>query len=463
MDDALLGLVLDRLGRTPLADAAADLLLAACDSDESLTTQLSGTPAPAIRRTAGAEPSDPAGAYLRSVTVAGFRGVGPPATLTVEPGPGLTVIVGRNGSGKSSFAEGLEVLLTGDLKRWADLSAVWREGWRNLHASDPAEITAEFLLEDAGPTTVSRTWASGAGFGDSAASVQVAGQKRTGLDRLGWRDALVTYRPFLSHTELEAFLGKPSQLYDLLSSVLGLEDLTQADERLSRARKEREGALAAIRKELPPLLDRLRLVDDERASACRNALSGKTPDIGQARTIAMSGAAAPPGTELGRLRMLSQLAAPSPEQVKEAAAAIGRAAEKLAETAGSDAGQAHALAELLSLALDHYRVHGTGSCPVCGQAAALDEGWRARTEEAMTGLRVQAAAAEEALALAELARVRAREIFPPLPVVLSGTPVAGVDPRAALAAWGDWLSHPQGEGMAGSGGRRNTAGCWPVS
>jgi len=449
MDDALLGLVLERLDRTPLADAAADLLLAACDSDESLATQLSGTPAPAIRKTTGAAPAEPAGAYLRSVTVAGFRGVGPPATLTVEPGPGLTVIVGRNGSGKSSFAEGLEVLLTGDLKRWADLSAVWREGWRNLHAPDPAEITAEFLLEDAGPTAVSRTWPSGAGFADSAASVQVAGQKRTGLDRLGWRDALVTYRPFLSHTELEAFLGKPSQLYDLLSSVLGLEDLTQADERLSRARKERESALAAIRKELPPLLDRLQLVDDERASACRDALSGKTPDIGKARTIAMSGAAAPPGTELGRLRMLSQLAAPSPEQVKEAAAAIGRAAGKLAETTGSDAGQAHALAELLSLALDHYRVHGTGNCPVCGQAAALDEDWRARTEEATTRLRVQAAAAEEALAMAGLARAQARDIFLPFPVVLSGTPVAGVDPQAALAAWGDWLNHPEGEGISG--------------
>src|SRR5438046_2184555 len=58
------------------------------------------------------------GAYLTSLTVEGFRGIGPKQTLTVSPGPGLTIVVGRNGSGKSSFAEALEVALTGDSKRW---------------------------------------------------------------------------------------------------------------------------------------------------------------------------------------------------------------------------------------------------------------------------------------------------------------------------------------------------------
>ena len=261
MDDALLGLVLERLDAVPLAAGPTALLLAACDSEASLTARLDDAPPPA------AEPgqdemvtvSEPAGAFLRQVTVTGFRGVGPPATLKVEPGPGLTVIVGRNGSGKSSFAEGLEVMLTGDLKRWEDLSAVWREGWRNLHAPDPAEITAEFLLEDAGPAIVRRTWASRASFGDSMATVQVAGQKQTGVDRLGWRDDLLTYRPFLSHTELEAFLGKPSHLYDLLSSVLGLEDLTLVEQRLTSARKERESGLTEVSKDLPRVRERLEI------------------------------------------------------------------------------------------------------------------------------------------------------------------------------------------------------------
>jgi predicted house-cleaning noncanonical NTP pyrophosphatase (MazG superfamily) len=38
------------------------------------------------------------------------------------------VVVGRNGSGKSSFADALEALLTGELRRWQKLSAV-RVAW----------------------------------------------------------------------------------------------------------------------------------------------------------------------------------------------------------------------------------------------------------------------------------------------------------------------------------------------
>jgi hypothetical protein len=66
--------------------------------------------------------------------------IGPEATLDLTPDPGLTLVVGRNGSGKSSFAEGLELLLTGDTYRWSQRSKVWRDGWRNLHHPKAALI-----------------------------------------------------------------------------------------------------------------------------------------------------------------------------------------------------------------------------------------------------------------------------------------------------------------------------------
>ena len=71
-----------------------------------------------------AEPASPRIAFVRTITVEGFRGIGPKATLDLTPGPGLTLVVGRNGSGKSSFAEGLELLLTGDTYRWRDRSRI---------------------------------------------------------------------------------------------------------------------------------------------------------------------------------------------------------------------------------------------------------------------------------------------------------------------------------------------------
>ncbi len=186
------------------------------------------------------------GAYLQSLTVSGFRGIGSPATLEVAPRPGLTLVVGRNGSGKSSFAEALEVLLTGNLRRWDKLSAVWRQGWRSAHHPD-AQIRAEVLIEGAGLAVVQRTWAASADFTGSSVSVQVAGERRADIERLGLTTALADYRPFLSHSELEAFFGSPSGLYELLASVLGLEDLSLAAVRLAQARKVREAALSARR------------------------------------------------------------------------------------------------------------------------------------------------------------------------------------------------------------------------
>jgi hypothetical protein len=277
MDDVLLGIVLERLEKSPLAEQATELLLAAFEGEESLSAQLGGRAA--ARPSSGqavTTPPHPAGAYLRSLTVSGFRGVGQPATLRLRPGPGLTVVVGRNGSGKSSFAEALEVLLTGELRRWEKLSAVWRQGWRSMHQPEQAEITAEFLVQEAGPAVVQRSWPGGEGFTGSSVFVQVAGEKRAGLARLGWSRAIADYRPFLAHSELEAFFGSPSGLYELLASVLGLEDLTAAATRLAQARLARESALKESKKRLPGLLVRLEDAADERAGACLDALSGGT-------------------------------------------------------------------------------------------------------------------------------------------------------------------------------------------
>src|SRR5207249_1573315 len=143
-----------------------------------------------------------AGAYLTSLTVQGFRGIGPKRTLSLTPGPGLTIVVGRNGSGKSSFAEALEVLFTGDSKRWSDRSKIWKEGWRNLHQPHPAGIEAEVLREGHGSATVTGAWDAGVALEAQKVSVQPKGKPKTSLQALGWKAALVSYRPFLSYNEL---------------------------------------------------------------------------------------------------------------------------------------------------------------------------------------------------------------------------------------------------------------------
>ncbi len=323
MDDALLSAVLERLAEETISPEAEELLLAALDGDEALNRQLDadGAHRYAHSSTAGTAASVPVGACLRSVTVAGFRGIGPAATLEVTPGPGLTLVVGRNGSGKSSFAEALEILLTGTLMRWAPpVPNAVREGWRSKHALGDTEITAEFFIEGSGKATVCRSWTANSELTGSTAWLQRAGEKRAPLSALGWDTDLKEYRPFLSHAELEAFFGKQSELHDLLASVLGLEDLANADKRLNAARKVREDELSTVKNRLEALRARMQPIagQDERAQACVTALSGNTPsrwDVPGAEAAA-TGATVADGGALAALRGVAQLTPPRAEEVE---------------------------------------------------------------------------------------------------------------------------------------------------
>ncbi|WP_255183374.1 MULTISPECIES: ATP-binding protein [unclassified Rhodococcus (in: high G+C Gram-positive bacteria)] len=62
---------------------------------------------------------------MTSITAAGFRGIGPKAALQLHPAPGITIVSGRNGSGKSSFAEALESAATGASYRLKNRALLW--------------------------------------------------------------------------------------------------------------------------------------------------------------------------------------------------------------------------------------------------------------------------------------------------------------------------------------------------
>ncbi len=164
-----------------------------------------------------------------------------PAPPSLHPGPGLTLVVGRNGSGKSSFAEALEFLLTDRNFRWEKpRSKVWLEGWRNLHNGDACSLKTELVVEGQGPLAVTRTW-NGAGITDAETRVTAPGKPARTFESLQWKDALETFRPFLSYNELGSLLEDgPSKLYDALSNVLGLDELVEVQSALVSARRTRE-------------------------------------------------------------------------------------------------------------------------------------------------------------------------------------------------------------------------------
>ena len=436
MDERLEHALAERIEKTPDAgERLRPIVLAALHGQDAVDALLDHDTAPE-KRTNGSAPAAPKGAYVRSVTVEGFRGIGAPARLDLTPGPGLTLVIGRNGSGKSSFAEALELLLTGDNRRWSTRSAIWKDGWRNLH-HPTAQIEAELAVEGVnGATIARRTWDDAAGLETSTAEVQPRGLPKTGLGFLGWDAALSTYRPFLSYNELGAMLDEgPTKLHDAVSLVLGLDDLAAAEKALKDARLARERRAKTAKGERDQVVAILEQADDERARTA----------IGHLRTMNLDAleplVVAPPGESHGELAILQRLAAfrlPVQEEVEDRARELRDAGKELAELVGTQAERLLTSADLLDAALGFHEHFPDTTCPVCGTTDRLTDEWRRRAEEAAAAQRAAALEARRARSRASKALEQARELVTAVPgAIRDARGIIDVDPT--ISAWADWV------------------------
>lgn len=421
-------------------------VLALADADPALSEEaklavldaLGDAAAPAAQPAA-----EPTPAFLKSISVKGFRGVGPEVRVPLRPGPGLVVISGRNGSGKSTVAEALELALTGDSYRWKNRNAVWTDNWRNLHGDGTAGIQLELVEEGSGAITIGLDWAPGADLKEPAAWWQRPGQKRqAGADPLGWSRALDMYRPLLSYDELGGVLdGSPSELFDKLHTLLGLEGITVAGRRLADRTKQWQGPQADLRQRTVALKAMLASSDDPRAVAAASLVAKRKPDLDAVQALAV-GAESPRSEPVQALHRLAGLNAPGRDRVTGTATRLRTAVAELAATAGTVVDRSSRQAELLDAALALHGEHGDQSCPVC-RVGTLDADWAERTRIALEEDRAaRAALTAVRTALAE-ARRDARSL---VDAVSKPIPVAGFDlPELADAAAAHqmWIATPE--------------------
>jgi hypothetical protein len=415
----------DRLSTSGTTGSVTALVLAAFRGDDDLTAVMRGEPLPAA-------PADPAVAdeetpiFLESVRVTGFRGIGTQAALRLKPEPGLTVVAGRNGSAKSSFAEATEYVLTEDSPRWSQRPAVFRDGWRNLHHDGDREIAVTLRRGSGGPPIVyRRSWAAGE-TDVSAATVTVT---RGGAaipagdlpDRVGAR-----FRPFLSARDLERVVtAKPTELYDSIAPILGLAPLSAADARLQARRKERDDRAAALRSAFNDLRTRLGALDDQRAAVAVQLLgrqAGKA-DLDRLAELAGGETAGEDARAASAARRLAEMEMPDADQTLRELADADTTVRKIA---GTEVAITHRMSVLLWGALEIHLDLGDQSCPVC-QVGVLDSTWREGAEQEFQRLRkateTMRSATErrqEILRRAEGQIAEVRRTLPPITAALAG-------------------------------------------
>ncbi|MGY0501267.1 AAA family ATPase [Nocardia sp. FBN12] len=379
----------------------------------------------AVDGDSAATDSGDTGVFLRSITVQGFRGIGPAATLRLNPGPGLTLVVGRNGSGKSSFAEAAEFALTGGNRRWDGRSTAWREGWRNLHEPDTARIDIELLTAGDEPAlSVATRWDASAELADAQWTERRGSEPAASVDPGGRRQRLDLYRPFLSYSELGALVdGKPSDLFDALHRLLGLDELAAAAEQIRLRKLELERAVKDSRQSRADLLVELAEADDERARGVADLLRTPDPDIDAVAGAVADSVLGIDGPE--GLRAILRLAVPGTEQVAATADRLAEASRNVARHATADTAADLRVLELLTRARDHVAASGSCPCPVCGRDD-LDTEWRTAADSEIAYRTAELAALQAATAEFDAALVAARGLPCAVPAELGSATARGV-------------------------------------
>jgi len=369
--------------------------------------------------------------FLSRISVAGLRGVAARIDFTLTPRPGLVVVTGRNGSGKSSIAEAAEIALSGKSHR-AGPGMWWKDGLRNLHSDQPPTAEVEVRIDGSADVVVSSAL-SDPRLPAERSAIFAKTNAPYDLSSLGWDDAIDRYRPVLTYTELsDLATAKPSELYDAIHNIIGLDSLAKADKLLTVAVTEHLRLPRDADAQRKAVAATLRASDDSRARELEATLKPSKLDLKAARAV-LSGSAGASAERRATLEVWTKVEAPTIEQAEPLVQALTAAIGAHDAANAGAARQARELADILAAVISH-REHDDEICPVCGQGR-LDSDWLADAQRRVHEGRRESTAAQQADSQLRQARQNAQRLLAAVPAELSRPTAVAVDPTEAAAAW----------------------------
>lgn len=168
--------------------------------------------------------------YLRGVEFSNFRIYGDSYVFEFPAGPGVTLITGGNGLGKTSFFDGIEWALTNDVGRFKDIPTDGRR--RNI---DPLtrigapEKSHRVSLQFSDGTVIDR----GAGFEASEAEI-IKLLKRPEWAEISNLHGYLSITHFFGQASAQRFsLKKPTEQWEALKGPAGVDRINTLRERMS--------------------------------------------------------------------------------------------------------------------------------------------------------------------------------------------------------------------------------------
>lgn len=418
----------EALGSLRLPEPALTVATAALNGEAALKTLLeSGRSAP---YGSGASESGPLGpVWLAHLRVTGFQGIGQAVEVEFDPQPGLTLIIGRNGAGKSSLAEALQIAITRTSSRWEGKTKAWKDGWRNLHSTEKPTVETGFLIEGSGDRLdMTARWA---GSSPTPKVTISRGSETISDSALGWREVLDVYRPFLAYTELGALLGgKSTVAHDALMRGLNLSELDGAIKALRSEAAGRSRLWTTALDRAEDLRQHLEQYDDPRASRAVVALRTRQPQLDVIAEI-LSGSDPQVAQGIEALRSATTIRPADPAAIERAAEELTAAVKARSQVAATEAGRDLGIAELLARALAFHSDHGESDCPICG-AGRLDDDWREQAAREEQSLRARATAATSAERRLTMARRALEQTLPTELPSLSALVPLGIEVEGPL-------------------------------